>query len=391
VGLSAVAQIAALDRAFASQQCDKVMELASGLGISPPWRDTTTLPPTTAAAVAVCRSILAPGDLTKAKFASRVLEDLNEAQLPLLSAPWIERLRSDRLAATGNISDAMQAKQDEMQILRSYELRRRALELELRELSEPSPLFTADQRQALEKVILASQNDSSLLRTLQDIDTILTQVHAPKAREAIIEQRAHLVARLEELFARDFARVEELKGQSKSSEARSLAHELKRKYPLSSFGIRLDAAVGESQWTPNLDTDPLRTPPAFGSTPAPIGDTALADKALADAKAAINSGDPAAAVNILDSISDSERNEKTRRLRKEAADLHVKDLRTKVREIYERAKGQTNRETKLEALRKCKELLELVLSRYPESTARKGVEMNLRTINLDIEELAKGK
>jgi hypothetical protein len=383
--------LAELDRAFAAQRCDKVIELSNSLGIVPPWRDTSTMPATTAAGVAVCRSILAPGDLGKAKFAARVLEDLNETQLPLLSAPWIERLRSDRLAATGNISEAMAAKQNEMQILKSQELRQRALELELRELGEPSPLFSSGQRQTLERSILASQNDSTLLRTLQEVDLLLTQVNNPKAREAIIEQRAHLVARLEELFARDFARVEELKSLSKGSEARALAHELKRKYPLLSFGVRLDAAVGETQWTPSPDTDPLRTPPAFGSTPAPIGDTALADKALADAKSAINSGDPAAAVNILDSISETERNEKTRRLRKEAADLHVKDLRTKVREIYERARGQTNRETKLEALRKCKELLELVLSRYPESTARKGVEMNLRTINLDIEELAKGK
>jgi hypothetical protein len=135
------------------------------------------------------------------------------------------------------------------------------------------------------------------------------------------------------------------------------------------------------------------TPPAAGTTPS----TALGsdnpldpEKKFSDAKAALNVGDPAGALVLLDSVPETDRNEKIRRLRRDAVEAHVKDLRTRARQQYMRAQGTQNKETKIEALQQCLSINEEILAKYPDTPSKPGIERSINSIKSEIAFLSKG-
>jgi hypothetical protein len=114
-----------------------------------------------------------------------------------------------------------------------------------------------------------------------------------------------------------------------------------------------------------------------------------AEKVLADAKNAMNAGDPSTAIALLDSLSDGDKNEKSRRLRRDAVEAHVKDLRTRARQQYLRAQSAQSQEIKIEALQQSKEISEQILAKYPDTPSRPGIERSLNSITSEIEFLRK--
>ncbi len=114
------------------------------------------------------------------------------------------------------------------------------------------------------------------------------------------------------------------------------------------------------------------------------------ERKFTDAKAALNAGDPATAVALLDSVSDADRSEKIRRLRRDAAEAHIKDMRTRARQQYMRAQGTQVKETKIEALRQCLSINEEILAKYPDTPSKPGIERSINSIKSEIAFLNKG-
>jgi hypothetical protein len=131
----------------------------------------------------------------------------------------------------------------------------------------------------------------------------------------------------------------------------------------------------------------IQTLPSVGNPT----DANTIDKAIADARTALNAGDPKSAVGILDGIPEKDRNERIRRLRKESAENHVRDMRTKAREFYLKAQAQNDKTQKIEALKQTLAINEEILAKYSDTSSRPGVERSIRSIKSEIEFLIKGK
>ncbi len=141
----------------------------------------------------------------------------------------------------------------------------------------------------------------------------------------------------------------------------------------------------------NGSITPITPAPTPLPNPTPSDAPMGVEKAITDARLAINSGDPATAVTILDTIPELEKNDRSKRLRKEAAEAHVKDLRTRARQQYQRAQSQQNKQGKIDALQQSREINEFILSKYPETPSRPGIERSLSSIKSEIEFLNRGR
>lgn len=132
----------------------------------------------------------------------------------------------------------------------------------------------------------------------------------------------------------------------------------------------------------NVLSTPTTTPPIEANS---------VDKSVTDARAALNSGDPQTAVSLLDAIPEHEKNDRIKRLRKEAAEAHVRDLRTKAREFYLKAQAQANKPQKIEILKQSLAINEEILSKYEDTASRPGVERSIRSIKSEIDYMNRGK
>jgi hypothetical protein len=151
--------------------------------------------------------------------------------------------------------------------------------------------------------------------------------------------------------------------------------------------LQEQGAQQASQQTPSAVTGATTaTTPAVAGSENPLDP----EKKFNDAKAALNTGDPAAAVTLLDSVPEPERTEKIRRLRRDAVEAHVKDLRTRARQQYMRAQGTQNKGTKVEALQQCLSINEEILAKYPDTPSKPGIERSINSIKSEIAFLNKG-
>ena len=136
---------------------------------------------------------------------------------------------------------------------------------------------------------------------------------------------------------------------------------------------------GSNSSTPSLPTAGIAT------------DTNAVDKTITDARAALNSGSPETAVALLDAIPEKDRNDRTKRLRREAADAHVRDLRTKAREFYLKAQAQSNKSQKVDILKQSLAINEEIITKYGDTASRPGVERSIRSIKSEIDFISRGK
>ena len=95
------------------------------------------------------------------------------------------------------------------------------------------------------------------------------------------------------------------------------------------------------------------------------------------------------AVETLDALPEPVRTDRTRRFRRDAAEAHVRDMRIRVRDIYGRSTTQADPQTKMDALKQCRQILETILTKYPDTPGRSGVERNLKTIIQEIDAAGK--
>lgn len=392
-----------IEMSFAKRNCQQVLEHGRLLGIIVGKEKNHPVPQSTALALAVCECEAAPKDKDKLKTAQNALDAAIKNLTPAFDASFLENLRADIYLAAGDKDKALKAKRRAREFLVSLDKNIMQFDADILELGNALASLNEAQRAKFKDSITLSRRDDQLSDALRAIDELLSQVNNPDARVALVEHKSLIQSRQEQLFSLEASQLESKKTTgTREPEAREQAQELRKRFPARHFQVRIDAIMGENLNTtgsptavvPAAENRSLSAPAnaASPATSAPVGvEAGTAEKALIDARTALDSGNAEKAVEILDSLPEAEKSERTRRLKREAADVHVRELRMRVRDLYNRATSQSDKQIKLDALRQCKQILETILTRYPDQSGRSGVERNLKTIVQDIEEIGKAK
>lgn len=385
---SEVDTIAFIENAFARNDCGQVLDAARSMEISLEDVKNPNLPPWVGLALAICEAERAPNDAARALLAQRVIERTENQHKSLLGTAWSRRLSAQRYRAAkdwtnlrATLEAEKQARHEENSILPRLQA-----EILLLEDGVQASLDSATIARIQDAAAKASQ-ENTLIQAQDVLDRLIADVQNTQAKNHLIAMRARVAGMLEEAYQIRYLRALVAARAGNMEEAHREANTLERFFHGPAFAARTKALqtrlAGGQAKDMNFSTQPAEeTAPADGTT--------TPEQTLTAAREALDNGEPGRAVTLLDSIAPEARDNRVLRLRTEAANRHVMDLRLRVSRVYKEAQALKRPPEKLRALEDARETLKEILSRYPDTTSRPGVERNLRAIENEIEALRKG-
>lgn len=329
-----------------------------------------------------------------------VAEQTLKTEAPLFSAGFIEQLKGESYFIAGdlNASRAAFSKAIGVSALHFMSLvSGQALKTDLQGIES---MLTGSQSALLKEVRSSLSDPATQASALTKLDELLSQLSPGTVYDKLLAVRLKLFSAFELSFASQLSTLEETRMKGDAVSLESAAGKIRRLFPSRPHQARIDSITGSQNANKTVlaENPNAQNPQCASLTPAAMLSPAeradlSPDKALQMAKMALNDGKPGDAVEILDGLSETNKNEKTRGLRREASEAHIKDMRRKASEIYKRVSLTSDAQSKLDSLSQCKQILENILNRYPEtdSYTRRNIQKFLNSVSENISELRKGQ
>jgi hypothetical protein len=129
--------------------------------------------------------------------------------------------------------------------------------------------------------------------------------------------------------------------------------------------------------------DPTQIPQITEQAQANSQSTANIEQIVSSVTQLINNDSPDQAIAMLDTIPDNQRTETTKRLRKEAVNNLVTNLRFRVRALFVRSTEQTG-QAKKDSLQQCEQILKGIVKNYPDYQDMPAVLNNLKQVQREL-------
>lgn len=384
------------EAALAKRDCDTVRKLEEQLmAPAESYAHSVTL------ATAWCAQQKSPKDKDALnRFVAAADRSLKQ-ESPLFSAGFVEQLKAESYAEAGDLTSARNAfsKAVSLSALQFMSMvSGQTLRLDLQGIE---PMLTGTQAALLKDVRASLAEPATQSAALTKLDELLALVAQGTTYDKLLMARLKLFAAFELSFASQLATLEETRMNGDAAALEDVSGKIRRLFPSRAHQVRIDSITGANSAAKTALTDAQNAAQAnqcANLTPAAILSSTdrsdlSADKALQLAKLALNDGKPGDAVEILDSLAEANKNERTRGLRREASEAHVKDMRRKASELYKRVSMTGDAQLKLDSLSQCKQILENILSKYPETDAytRRNIQKFLNSVSENITEIKKGQ
>ncbi len=324
------------------------------------------------------------------------IEQTLKNEAPLFDASFLELLRAEALAASGEAQASRQAFAKALSVSALQFMNLVSGQTLRNELQGLEGSLSGAQLALLRDVRSNLADPMTQAAAMTKFDELLSQAPAGPVKDRMQAVRLKLFSAFELAFASQLATLEELRLKGDTVATDELASKLRKMFPSRSHQARVDALVGTAQSNkPQIaDTSTNQCSPlALANTPNLEKGDLTAERALQLARAALNDGKPGEAVETLDSLADVQKTDVTRRLRREASEAHIRDLRRKANELYQRGTNSPDKQAKLDSFSQCKQILENILTRYPEtdSFTRVKIQRFLNSVSENIQELRKAQ
>lgn len=380
------------ETALAQRDCNKVGELEKQL-IAPPGNYAGSV----LLATLWCNQQKNPLDAEVNTRLQNELSTIGKKQTPLFDAVFLEELKIESLRKSGQMAEARAASANAIGISAQRFMSLVSGHVLRNELNGLESSLSGRQVEILESVRNSLNDPMSQALALVKFDDLLAQLSESELKNNLLLVRLKLFSAIEYSFASQLTTLEELRVRGDNKKANDLAMTLKKQFPSQPHQDRIAALIGpETMRAPevvnnqNQNTCPT-TPTALGS----LTDRSelTADRAIQLARIALNEGKPGDAVQTLDGLPDTQKSDKTRNLRKEASEAHIRDLRRKANELYQRGNISSDSLTKIESFDQCRQILEDILNLYPEANryTRVKIKKFLDSVSENLIELRKAQ
>lgn len=342
--------------------------------------------------VKICASEFEPKNSQKLNEAIAAINEVEVRYVKsgVVSAARLAELRGQRYLAADDKENAIKSLTRSRDLLMDSPLAARTIDVQLLDLYAATNALSPDERTKMRDAMHLAIKDDKLFEALGMADSVLAESKSKEARNIIYDTRNRILGRIELLFALDMSLLEGFRGRGQDMEARDLAANMKKKFPQKNYEMRIDGIIASAPLAPGAVPS---TTPSVSATILDdnLSDIQKVDRVLSEGRAALDAGQAQKTVEIVDSLPVNLQTDKTKRLRAEAMEVHVRDLRAHVRALYTRAQAQGSKPAKIEVLHQAKQTLESILSKYPNTTVKVAVERNLKSVNDEINDLGKSK
>jgi hypothetical protein len=380
------------ETALAQRDCEQVSNLEQQL-VAPPGNYAGSV----LLATLWCAQQKNPLDSEINSRLQKEFEDIGKKQVPLFDAVFLEELRIESLRKSGKVTEARSASanaigmsaQRFMSLVSGHILRN--------ELNDLEKSLNGKQLEMLENVKTSLNDPMSQALALVKFDDLISQLPENDLKKSLLLVRLKLFSAIEYSFASQLTSLEELRVRGENSKADERALTLKKQFPSQPHQDRISAIIGiETMRAPEQAMSQNQN--ACVANPNALGGLSersdlTADRAIQLARIALNDGKPGDAVQTLDGLPDTQKSDKTRNLRREASEAHIRDLRRKANDLFQRGNVSSDSLTKIESFDQCRQILENILNLYPEANryTRVKIKKFLDSVSENLTELRKAQ
>lgn len=374
--------ISEIESMFARSNCEGVQRSSQDIYENSSPQVVSALPLSTRLAMSVCASRLLAGDPEQGRNALSYLEAAERSLVPLWDPSEISLFRAKILESLGDRAGALEVRRN--LIVRFQQKTQQTLEknqLEILQLSEKYESLSEFEKSTLRRFASESFRQSGLSTAVEEMTAALSASSNPDYSEFLRELRDTAIFRLESEFAKQSLPLVQALSSANRNDVNELIAELERKFPSESFRKRIQALVGayEKQTELPLFDEGEGTPKA--------GSLLTYDERIRRAKEELNRGRPDEAVELLRTIPEASRTGEAAHLLREAETVHIRELRLRVRDLFQTADTRPNASAKIRIYEQCLEVLNSILEQYPETSFRRSIERNIRNIESRISEI----
>jgi hypothetical protein len=389
--LAAVKSIRTLEEDFTENSCsNSSIKLIQNLELA-----GSKLPTHTEFMKFVCLTRIAqPRSKLLLEISSAALDFLNQNEKQLIKLFPIDEVLSWKSFWHIQLADtdkALQTKKTLLKYLTKLSEQKSVVELEIDQLESSNLGLNSEQKNLWNKAQALATSQENLHAAITIARQLLSQIDQQASKNRISINLKSWEARLETRFAQDALAYQESKSEGDSSAAADKLTLLKERYPESRYQERIKNLSSGGFPVQNLGSGFQGQNSVITLAPSGIQNNGTnvknAETVAAEAKSSLDNGDPERALKIIDSFPSSTQNQKLFRLRKDALNNHARDSRIRVRDLYTKAISENNSEQKKQTLLQCKNILETLISTYPDAPGKAGIERSLRSIKNDIASL----
>jgi len=380
------------ETALAQRDCDQVKDLGEQL-VAPPGSYAGSV----LLATLWCAQQDNPLDPEINERLQKEFEEISKKQVPLFDAVFLEELKIESLRKSGKLNEARSASANAIGISAQRFMSLVSGHVLRSELNGIESSLNGKQVEILESVKSSLNDPMSQALALVKFDDLLAQLPESELKNNLLLVRLKLFSAIEYSFASRLTTLEELRIQSENRKVEELATKLREQFPSQPHQDRINAIVApETMRAPELPT--AQNQNVCTQNPSTVGSLSergelTADRAIQLARIALNEGKPGDAVQTLDGLPDTQKSDRTRNLRREASEAHIRDLRRKANELYQRGNVSSDNLTKIESFDQCRQILENILSLYPEANryTRVKIKKFLDSVSDNLIELRKAQ
>lgn len=380
------------ETALAQRDCERIEELEEQL-IAPAGSYAGSV----LLATLWCAQQNNPADSELNARLAKEFDEIKQKQVPLFDAIFLEELRIESLRRSGKFEDARTAATKAIGVSAQRFMSLVSGQVLRNELNGLEKSLSGKQVELLESVKESLNAPMSQALALVKFDDLIAQLPEGDQKSNLLLVRLKLFSAIEYSFASQLSSLEELRVRGENRKADDLALTLRKQFPSKPHQDRINSLVGpEVMSAPELVAAQTQNQCLPGT--ATLGSLTergelTADRAIQLARIALNDGKPGDAVQTLDGLPDTQKSDKTRNLRKEASEAHIRDLRRKANELYQRGNVSSDNQTKIESFDQCRQILENILSLYPEANryTRVKIKKFLDSVSDSLVELRKAQ
>lgn len=383
-------QVKAIELSYASGRCDEVASLAQTLRGVLTEDLAASAPLSLFVALSDCAAESAPLDNNQIKKSVEYLDLAISNLSPTWDRARLLRQKAERLESSGKLELAFKTRLQLAAALTESNKEKLVNDAEVVKLDPEFQALSPLEREKLKDILSSYLRDERLFDTLRMIDTAASGgAEAKPGLSAVLRKiRDQVLLRIEEIFAADIALVISTLQSGQRQQAESAAQGLKRKYPTLNYQRRVEATMTAFAG-PAQDSHSMPLSASSGALP----DTSdlSPEQRIRQATEALDSGRPDHAVALLRAIPEQNRSAAATKLLAESENVHVRNLRLRVTDLFKNAESRGNSQDKIHDYEQALELLNSILREYPKNPARRQIEKNIRSIETTLKQLRGSK
>jgi hypothetical protein len=375
-------EIKDLEQAFLDRRCQDVLEHYERVLLSERLLGNLPMTPISQLGVSICDAEINFNSKNKIQFAIFIIDlFLTKHSSEIVNEGYLYELKSKYYENLGDSQKAIEEAQRGRNYISHQDYKLLKLDAHIIKLKMHNKTFPTELETKYYRILNTQAKATYYARSLEDINYLLLHEKDENMIQSLKDMLIITSNLLNTKFHTQELELRKLIFNGQFNDARDLGEEMKKEFQLPLYIEQIERILRAHN--PN-EISSIRDKQHDSLSNLSFSEV------LKKAQDYINAGTPDQAIELIELYENTPFYSKLTKTRDKALSITIKNLRIRVTNLYLSSKDQDSIE-KRESLLKCKNILEDIITKYPDYSEIASVENNLSNITKEIEALDRSK